>query len=286
MMKYELFKNVVRERVMDFMPPLFSDFVPTIESVQKVNGRRDALILKPSERGESMALPIVYLDDMYEIFSIDQDMDELLGFVAGIFVNYTGSVSREEFDVDFATKKDSVILSIINTESNRELLKDIPHIELLNMSIIFRIIMRWVGDGFDSVILNNSIMKEMGIERKELYDLAVQNSRRIFPPTIEQLQDGVCIVSNQGSMFGAAVMVFEDFMKEVADQVGDENFYILPSSIHQFFAISEKNADLEELIMMLAEGNSSITKESEMLSNAIYSYSTSRGALSKAASYH
>ena len=285
MMKYELFKQIVTERIMDFMPPIFSNFSPEVESVQKVNVKKDALILKPAESGTSMALPIVYLDDMYEIFSIDEDMDEMLSFVADIFVSYTGSISQEELNVDFASKKDSVIVSLINTESNEELLSDIPHIEILNMSLIFRMIMRWIGDGFDSVIVNNSILEDMGLTKQELYDLAVENSRRIFPPTIEQLEDDVYVVSNRGNMFGAATMIYEDFMKDVGRTVGDENFYVLPSSIHQFFAIPEKNANLEQLIMMLAEGNTNITRESDMLSNAVYSYSTTRGALRKAASY-
>ncbi|MDO4176100.1 MAG: DUF5688 family protein [Bacillota bacterium] len=285
MMKYELFKEIVAERIMDFMPPIFSGFSPEIESVQKVNVKKDALILKPAECKESMALPIVYLDDMYEIFSIDEDLDELLSFVAGIFISYTGSISQEEMEVDFASKKDNVIISLINTEANEALLEDIPHIDILNMSLIFRVIMRWVGDGFDAVILNNSIMEDMGLTKQELYDIALENTRRIFPPTIERLEDDIYVVSNEGNMFGAATMVYEDFMKDVGRTVGDENFYVLPSSIHQFFAVSEKKADLEQLIMMLAEGNTNITRESDRLSNAVYSYSTSRGALRKAASY-
>lgn len=284
-MKYELFKKVVCERIMDFMPPIFSDFQPEIERVQKINVKKDALILKPGECSETIALPIVYLDDMYELFGIEEDMDELLAFVAGIFVSYTGSVSQEDMNADFALKKDSVILGLINTEANQELLEGIPHIEILDMSVIFRIIMRWAGDGFDAVIVNNGIMEDMGVSRQELYDLAVENSRRIFPPTIEQLEDDFYVVSNEGCMFGAAAMIYEDFMKEVGETLGDDEFYVVPASIHQFFAVPEKKANLEHLIMMLAEGNENITKECDILSNAVYSYSTERGAIGKAASY-
>lgn len=285
MMKYELFKQIVGDRIMEFMPPIFSGFSPEIKCVQKVNVKKDALVLRPAEWGESIALPIVYLDDMYDIFRIDEDMDELLRFVAGIFISYTGSIGEEEFDIDFASKKDSIIVSLINTESNGELLKDIPHIDILNMSLIYRVIVRWVGDGFDSIIMNNSILESMELSGQELYDLALENSRRIFPPTVEKLKDDIYAVSNMGNMFGATSMIYEDFMKELGRTIGDENFYVLPSSIHQFFAISEKKADPEKLVMVLAEGNANVTKECDRLSNAVYSYSTGRGVLSKAASY-
>ena len=65
-MDYEIFKNVICERIMDFLPPIYGEMEPAIQEVTKVNEVKDALVLRPAKDGPAVAMPMIYLDDMYE----------------------------------------------------------------------------------------------------------------------------------------------------------------------------------------------------------------------------
>ena len=285
MMDYEIFKNVITERIMDFLPPIYGSMVPTIEEVTKVNEVKEALVLKPGEEGLAMAMPMVYLDDMYELFAVEEDMDNMLRFIANVFMSFTGSISKEEFEVDFKDKLDSIFLCLINKERNHRLLQTLPHVDVLDMALIYRIIMRETADGLDMVLVTEDVLKELDMTRQELHELAVENTRRLFPPRIIEMCDHYCMVSNDRNMFGATAMIFEDTMKEAAEQVGSDTFYIIPCSIHEFIAVAEEEADVEDLIKMLAAGNMEVTLPKEILSNCIYRYDAAKETLKKIAGY-
>ena len=65
MMDQSLFNTVITERIMDYMPPIYEGYIPTIEKINKVNETKDALMLLPEDKNAMAPAPKVYLDDMY-----------------------------------------------------------------------------------------------------------------------------------------------------------------------------------------------------------------------------
>lgn len=49
MMDYEVFREVVSERIKDFLPPIFSSYKVKINTVRKVNEEKEALIMMPGK---------------------------------------------------------------------------------------------------------------------------------------------------------------------------------------------------------------------------------------------
>lgn len=62
MMNYEIFKEVVKEKFMDYMPEKFKGMELVAEPVEKVNVTLDGIILR--EEGRNIS-PTIYINDMY-----------------------------------------------------------------------------------------------------------------------------------------------------------------------------------------------------------------------------
>ena len=89
MMDYEVFREVVSERIKDFLPPIFSSYKVKINTVRKVNEEKEALIMMPEKSGELTAMPNIYLDEMYEEFQKVEDLDVVLRLMAAMVIHYT-----------------------------------------------------------------------------------------------------------------------------------------------------------------------------------------------------
>lgn len=79
--------------------------------------------------------PTIYLNDMYEKYGTNTDgaVEEILGIFNNNKCNENLDIS---FFVDWNTVKDKIVYRIVNTERNRKLLEDVPHINYLDLSII------------------------------------------------------------------------------------------------------------------------------------------------------
>lgn len=62
MMNYEIFREVVKEKFMDYMPEKFKGMELVAEPVEKVNVTLDGIILR--EEGRNIS-PTIYINDMY-----------------------------------------------------------------------------------------------------------------------------------------------------------------------------------------------------------------------------
>lgn len=282
-MNRQLFDRVIQERILDFMPPIYHEYTPTIQQIEKVNETKDALTLEPQDRKSNEPVPMIYLDDMYEVFREDEDLDELLRFIANIFMNNiyrTPPMADPTFD--FSRVRDKVVLQLIDRRRNARLLETLPHTNICGMAAIYRIMMRLNDDGMDSVVINEGIMKDMGLDVDELHMLALENTAYVMEPEIITLDKGAYMVTNKYRIYGAANMMLDDIMNELAEKLDDDRFFIIPCSMHEFIAVPQRTSRLENLKQMLAEGNRDFTEDKDILSNEIYAYDRNTGKLQTA----
>ena len=86
MMNYEIFKEVVKEKFMDYMPEKFKGMELVAEPVEKVNVTLDGIILR--EEGRNIS-PTIYINDMYKKYQDCDDLEETL-MAACDFIRSTG----------------------------------------------------------------------------------------------------------------------------------------------------------------------------------------------------
>ena len=295
MMDYEVFKAVVREKFLSYLPPEYRDAEINISPAQKVNRTRDGLSIYKS--GDTQIFPTIYVDDMYRHYQSCNDLEAVLRQSAGKYAEMQDRV--KEFKTDFSMEhfKDNVVMCLVNTEQNRELLADAPNRAFHDLSVIYRWVIGGIPDAAGSVIVTDSVAKMAGVTEEELFRCASQNTRKISPVSIITIQDlmlelmqlppemksmfeqekspgeNMWIITNENRYNGAVSMLYEENLHELAEKVGDDLF-ILPSSIHEVIAVPAEMAEGNPayLAEMVHNVNMGEVELEERLSNSVYHY--------------
>lgn len=295
MMDYEIFKEVVKESFLSYMPNSYQDMKVKVDSVEKVNRKLDGLSLL-LENEKSMISPTLYINDMYEKYLRTGDLQATMREAAETMDAVFREAEIPPLDISMA--KDNIIFQLVNTIQNEDMLKNLPHREFQDLSIIYRWVVSVEQKGLSSVVINHNVAKTLGMEEEQLFKAAAENTRRILPPVVQSMNevmrdmfmaDGMpkeladlmigeqepertmWIISNERKIDGAASMLYEDKLHSLAERVGTD-LYIMPSSVHEVIAVSVEMGEPEELARMVAEVNMDQVDLSERLSNQVYHY--------------
>lgn len=294
MMDYEVFKEVVKENLLDYMPEKYQDSEMRVDSVEKINRKMDGLSLR-LEGGGSIS-PTIYISDMYKEYLRTGDLQETMQNAAEAMDKAFQQTVLPPLDLQAA--KDNIIFQLVNTIQNEDMLQKMPHREFQDLSIIYRWVVSMDEKGFSSTMINNNLAKELGMGEEQLFKAAAENTRRILPPTVKSMNevmremfiaDGMppsmadlmigemepeqtmWVISNECKISGAASMLYEDKLHNLAESVGTD-LYILPSSVHEVIAVSVEMGEPEELAQMVSEVNMAQVELGERLSNQVYHY--------------
>ena len=295
MMDYEIFKEVVKEGFLSYMPKSYQDMEVRIVPVDKVNRKLDGLSLLAKDEKTTIS-PTLYINDIYEKYLRTEDLQETLREAAEAM----DEVLREAEvpPLDISTAKDNIIFQLVNTMQNEDMLKNLPHREFQDLSIIYRWVAGMDDNGIASSIINNNLAESLGMGEEQLFKAAAENTRRILPPVIKSMDEviremfladgmppevadimldeipperGMWIISNERGIDGAASMLYEDELHKLSVQLGTDLF-IMPSSIHEVIAVPADDLKPEELAQMVSEVNMGQVALEERLSNQVYYY--------------
>lgn len=233
--------------------------------------------------------PTIYLE---EIFAAHQNGVNIEQCVERIIEIYEHSKSEDaNFDIDsilsWQNVKNNIYLTLINTEKNKERLKDIPSIPFHDLSAIFKIHLCSDNSGTTSITIHNNFLEMWDFTPAELYSIALKNTERIFNYKIESMYevlssmgfpvDGINIpmyvLTNNAKINGATCILYNDVLQNFADLKNDD-LYILPSSIHEALLIPACFVDAPlDLVVLVRLVNKSEVSDEEILSDNVYYYS-------------
>ena len=295
MMNYEIFKEVVAEKFIDYLPEQYKDMGLNIHSVDKVNMTMDGLTLVGDEVRIS---PTIYINDMYEDYKKSDDLQEVLVMASKRMDQAMRGAQDIAPSIDLENAKDNLVFQLVNTEQNKQLLSDVPNREFQDLSIIYRWVVKVDEEGIQSTVIHNSLAEQIGLSEEEMFKLAVDNTRRILPPTVRSMNDVIrdmfmkdgmppeiadmmigempaeqtmWIISNDRGLNGAISMLYEDQLHTLAENL-ETDLYIMPSSVHEVIAVSTDMGDPNELAQMVVEINMDQVSLDERLSNQVYHY--------------
>lgn len=308
MMNYELFKEVVAEKFTEFMPEEYKNCQVDVHSVTKVNKTMDALNLVPTGEERYQTSPTIYINNMYEHYKECDDLQSVLQAGAETMQKAFQELPNVGQMVDFNQAKDNIVMVLINTEQNKSMLESVPNRQFQDLSIIYRWVIDKDKEGISSTIVNNGLAEKLGMNELELYNAAVENTIRLFPPTIKSMNDVIrdmfikdgmpdeiadmmigevpennimYVISNERGVNGAVSMLYEDNLHQLAEKL-ETDLYIMPSSIHETIAVSCDMGDPNELAQMVNEINMDQVALEERLSNQVYHYDKDLRKLSMA----
>ena len=296
MMNYEIFKEVVAEKFMEYMPEQYQGMRLRVEPVNKVNKVLDGITLVGSGAGRSVS-PTLYINHMYEHYLETENLQEVLQSAARR-MDMAFKEMPEVGDVNLEGVKDNIVFQVINTLQNEDMLRDMPHREFQDLSIIYRWVVKVDENGIQSSAIRNNLAEQLGMNEEQLFKCAVENTRRIFPPTVKSMNDVIremfvsdgmpaevadmmigempedkmmWVISNDRGINGAGSMLYEDNLHKLAMKL-ETDLYILPSSVHECIAVSTNVGDPYELAEMVSEINMGQVALEDRLSNQVYHY--------------
>lgn len=296
MMNYEIFKEVVAEKFLDYMPEQYQGMRLRVEPVNKVNKVLDGITLVGSGAGRNVS-PTLYINHMYEHYLETENLQEVLQSAARR-MDMAFKEMPEVGDVNLESAKDNIVFQVINTLQNEDMLRDMPHREFQDLSIIYRWVVKVDENGIQSSAIRNNLAEQLGMNEEQLFKCAVENTRRIFPPTVKSMNDVIremfisdgmpaevadmmigempedkmmWVISNDRGINGAGSMLYEDNLHKLAMKL-ETDLYILPSSVHECIAVSTNVGDPYELAEMVSEINMGQVALEDRLSNQVYHY--------------
>ena len=166
---------------------------------------------------------------------------------------------------------DNIIVSVINREKHKDVINAVPHREILDLALIYRSINETPDDGICSIIVNDNMMKRLDKTEEELFQLAMENTERMLPFTIEEIDTHFYVMTNPGRIFGAAGAFVTDRLWTLAEK-HERGLYVLPSSVHEVFVLPDYGQDPEYLKSVVEDANETVVKPKDVLSDSVYYY--------------
>lgn len=260
------------------------------------------------QKNDCSVAPLIYLDEHFRQYKNgNTTLSSIVKYVVKESRKKSPCVDIQQYLI-YENIRKNVVYRLVNTESNRDLLEDIPHLEFLDLSIIFRCTVAQEDIGPASILIHNVHMKLWDITIQELYQDAVMNTPRLEEYEIksmtevmreimtEENSDGsdqdacmeefsdsmpLYVLSNKNRIEGAGCMLYPDLMKDFSDTIGS-SFYIIPSSVHESLLLPPKE-DVQggEIRNMIKEINDTQVSIEERLSYSLYYYDKDEGRIIK-----
>jgi len=236
------------------------------------------------KNGASLA-PSITIQQMME--DMDGEIDDVAHKVA--------EIAEREFEKgmpdlqvnDFSSPeyiKENCFIAMINADKNKEIEDGAVCQKFLDLLAVVRVKAGQCG----SFLLKNEILKAYGLEADEVIEAAKKNTRPGFEAIrmtdmlaemggCSQFDDGglMEVCSNKDRLYGAAFMLYEDLLEEVAERKNDD-LYIIPSSIHELICVPVGGAGdmgVDYLHQMVCEVNATQVAPDEVLADSLYMYS-------------
>lgn len=235
-------------------------------------------------RGESIS-PVVYYSDEWW-----SDSDEE---IAEYLISQQENIPNKKVDFEEIMQPTFIVENVLPRlygESNREnmMLHDRAFVSVLDFLVGFYVpvVSMNCEDSLASIPITDSILKQIGLTRQEIFKSAMDNiSRQSKVINMLDLLDDIAgipktelseeqsiqmiVVTNEQLINGAASILSTNVQKQVEKILGDE-FNVLPSSIHECICVPVM--DKHTLLSMVKEVNATCLQESDRLTDSVYLY--------------
>lgn len=312
---YTYFMNLLAEKVRIRMGEEFS--VRIIKVTKNNSLELDSLVIL--KKGRNFA-PNIYLLPYYEAYIQGASVQALAESLCETYKNHSVPLVKDNFLYTFDEMSPFIIYRLVSYDRNKKLLENIPHRKYLDMAVTYHCLVRDDTDGIGTIRISNEHIKKWETSLQELHNLAIVNTKNIFPSIIKSMEEAIYgmfeeeygnsitdegsskiqnrsldkdllhsreskdhnmyILTNQKGINGATCLLYENVLKEFSNQIHSD-FFILPSSIHEVIIVPyDKTISKEALSDMVREVNLTQVARDEVLSNRVYFYSRKSNTIS------
>lgn len=208
--------------------------------------------------------------------------------------------------LNYNSIRQDIVYRLINTERNTALLEDIPHMEFLDLSIVFHCMVTQEETRCATILVHNVHMKLWDVSVEELYQAAKKNTPRMMPCRFRSMAEVLCeieeaenpeeydydrcmeefadsepmyVLSNKNMIGGAACMLYPNLIRNISDTI-DSSLFMIPSSVHEILILPVGNPEEGAKVKsMIKEINDTQAEPDEILSYSLYYYDREEGKI-------
>ena len=290
MTKKQEFYNKVANGVSEI---LGDEMVVELQEVTKVNLSLDGLTIR--KQGENIA-PTIYLNQYFNQFNDGRAMDDIVRDIIKVYENNQPenimNVFKTEDFYDFDKMKEKIVLKVINTERNLDLLEQVPCLDMegLGLSVVFYVSLM-TGEQSAGILIKNEHLKLWEKTVSDLLTVAEVNTNRMHAFVVKSMNEvlsgmfgfeedlipedvpALYVLTDENKTFGASQLYLKDKIREFAKK-NDCDVYILPSSVHELLLLRADfpNIEPEHLKQMVCEVNSTEVSDEDFLCDGAFKY--------------
>lgn len=283
-MRFEEFVKKAKEWMQDW---LGTDAQVRTKMMRKNNGA--AYTGLHDESREVSA--VIYLEPIYQKYLENGETEEAFEKAMEEIKERYGKADRGEeirrllkgFG-NFETVKGNLAFRLVSQAKNRELLRDIPHVDFLDLAVVFEVYLGLDGKNAYSIVITNEDMNTWNMDAEELYRTAMANAPIVKPASLRGLKEALgvrnaegeremfYVLTNEPAAYGAAAMLYEGVLRKASNQLGGD-LVILPSSIHEvLLAPWISKTDSRAMKEIVRRVNETEVPDEEQLSDHVYWY--------------
>ncbi|MCR4727628.1 MAG: DUF5688 family protein, partial [Lachnospiraceae bacterium] len=299
-MDFDEFREQLKE---DLKERLFErtgdDIEVTSSSVEKLqNAGYEGITVR--KEGDPVGLNIDAGTFFKDYDSGKKEYEDVLDDVTDIAIR--GFEEAPAFDIsslnNYDVMKEHLSLQVVATDRNADMLENIPHKEIEDMSVVCRFMVASGNDCIGSILVTNRLLENMGITEEQLFNDAAKYAPDLRPSEIKGMADVLAemmgidvgeldsqfggalgqpeiqmyVASTHDKANGAGIIAYPGFMEMAAEKVGGD-FFLLPSSVHEVILVPDKGQmDYHELEKMVKEVNATQVELKDQLSDHVYHY--------------
>ena len=295
-MYYIDFCNYVKENILNYMPSEYKNADVILDTTTKNNSviRYGISIYT----GQNNMVPKIYLESFYEQYNQGKNIQDVMKDLSKEYVRNIVPESSfiEENVYDFSKIKNLITTKIVNAKQNKFFVKSSPHKKIDDLVCFYQISIKNFLDGTITIPISNELFKHWGVSNEELHSLAVENTEKMYPSELKDItqtlfgepknyldnpesyaNEPMLVLTNKENIGGSSILANENILEKVSKVVNDD-YYILPSSIHELLIVPKnmsKEMKLTEQVLgvMVRDVNASRVDREEQLSDHVYSYS-------------
>lgn len=289
-MTYYQFVEAVETKVKEVVD---TEVTVGVHTAEKMNGvTKKGIIL--SKEGVNVS-PTIYLEEYFGQYQHGKSVEQIVHDILNL---YREVKCEKSWDVDkiqtFSLIENKIVYRVIHYEKNRELLENVPYVRFLDLAITFCVLLEVTEHGTATMMVRNEHLEMWNVTKEVLYENACRNTEKLLPysfqtmnAVVEELtgmpvyeeNDVLYVLTNCIRSFGAATMLYKDRLRRIGEYLR-ENYYILPSSIHEVIIVPESIAPFRGVLnRMVEEINETQLEEEEILSDHAYYYDCKKGCL-------
>ena len=198
----------------------------------------------------------VGIDKFYDAMENGRSYDEVVDKAVDVVTN--GITQRPDFDInslsDYSQMKEKLAMEVVSAEANKEMLETVPHQNIEDMAVVYRLVLNSDDEGRASILLTNQLIESMGVTPEQLHADAMENAPQIKPVEIKGMREvmaemmglfpvapedeKIYVATVPDKVHGAGVLAYQNFMDQAAERAGGD-FFILPSSIHEILIVPD-----------------------------------------------